>query len=905
MSVRGSAETVSLVDLLSLIHGSGHAGTLNLRTGERKTKLHFFKGKIYLPTGGSSGAYRIGALLVRAGKLTGRELLRALEQQKREGHRERLGDLLVREGVVTREALDAVIRTQFEEEICDLLFELDAEYEFRKGVLPAGFTDAQGNILALGFDIRSILMEASRRQDEWRKIRAVLPSGRAILAVARVSSDSWQVEGAGGQAVTRKFKRAKLGEESAEVLARWRDVHALFEQDPFDGARTVDEVVAASGVTAFTAMGVIADLVREGIVRPLSRQEVEAEVLAHLKAGRTKLAYKLFEWANESDRLRETASRLDSVLLKPEYLEGASFASRTSSVRALQILSRLLRRGAPFRFLCREAESQVEVFYTPRALRLHLEGPRRTHSTTRYLRKRRALSSVSLDRARETARLERRNLDRVLLEDGFVERTEWVKAVKDKAVSGMFSIFGWTEPYLEVEGGVIPPPPPEEVTGLVCEIPLSDELRESLRRDLLRWKVLLKEVPTPDVVLITTGRAPASGPRRATDLFNGRRTVGDLIQLARVAPLELVRFIYDAITAGRVRPLSDREHYERVEASLAKQRLDEAIVYSKSAIAWKITPQLYAERLKDLRRRLQDQPNTESRPVLQGDVATFSLAEVLQLLHQGRRTGTLRVHSGDREQAVYLDGGDLYVLKVEQSEADQEVWDLLLGDESRSSIDLGDLLKRRGLFDQSDLSQTELASLKDELFDAFLWEGATYEFTQNLLPSELREESDRATKVKLNTPMLLMEAMGRLAEWDELRTVLKSSRAIFRWSSQEAQLEAVRQGLCATAYLYDGKHSLADVARISGQNRFKLYREARERVERGELVFQSLKPRGAKGRRSPSPLASGRLPRVHRPPGRIPAARPAHGGPKRPARADVFLSDELDLPPELGDSMEV
>src|SRR5690606_31730395 len=123
--------------------------------------------------------------------------------------------------------------------------------------------------------------------------------------------------------------------------------------------------------------------------------------------------------------------------------------------------------------------------------------------------------------------------------------------------------------------------------------------------------------------------------------------VGDLIQLARVAPLELVRFIYDAITAGRIRALDDREHYERVEASLAKQRLDEAIVYSKSAIAWKITPQLYAERLKDLRRRLQDQPNTESRPVLQGDVATFSLAEVLQLLHQGRRTGTLRVRSGD------------------------------------------------------------------------------------------------------------------------------------------------------------------------------------------------------------------------------------------------------------------
>ena len=894
MSLRGNQATIELVDLLNQIHSSGHAGTLRLETPDRTTKLHFFRGQIYLPTGGSSGAYKIGALLVRAGKLSGRDLLRALAIQKEEGHRERLGDLLVRLGRVTRSDLDAVIRSQFEDQICDLLFEADAEYEYRRDVLPAGFTDSRGNIQALGFDIRSILMEASRRQDEWRLIRKSIRSGRAVYCVAAVASGQWHVDGAGK--VESKEKRAQpreKGELDAEILRRWRDAHAVVNQNPFDGLRTVDEVVAVSGLPAFSAMGLIADLKNEGLIRTLSTQELEHTVLRELHEGRQREAYKVYEWSNETDALTETASRLDKVLLRKEHLEGQAFGGRTTSVRALQILSRLLRRGAPFHYVCREAESKVEVFYAPSVLRLHLSGPRRTHSTSRYLKRRKAISSPQLDQARETAKLEQRNLDEVLLKDGYVKREDWIKAVKDKAVSGLFSIFGWSDPIVEVTGGVVPPPTVEDVQGLVCEIPLSPALKESLRRDLLRWKVLLKEIPTPNVICITTTPSPGSSPRRAHDLFDGRRTVGDLIQLARVAPLELVRFVYDSIKAGKVRPLTDREHYERIERRLEDGRNEEAVVYLKSAIAWGYAPKLYRQRLREIRKLLSDQPDSESRPVLQGEVATLSLAEVLQLLHQGHRSGTLKIRDGEREKVLYLDRGDVHVLRVEQSESDQEVWDLLLGDETRSSINLTELLQKRGLLDESQVGSEELQAIKEDIFDAFLWDGASYEFTQNLLPSELRNESDRATTVKLNTPVLLMQAMSRLAEWDDLRGVLKSARAVFGYASPKAQLAAVREGLGAVAYLYDGKHSLADIVRISGENRFKVYREASELVQRELLVFKGLKKRKPR-RRVQQPLASGRLPRLQRP-GKLVASDQFD---------EQLINSDMDLNSALGDSME-
>ena len=51
-------------------------------------------------------------------------------------------------------------------------------------VLPAGFMDTKGNVRALHFDTRSILMEASRRQDEWRRIRTRIPTTKAIYRLS-------------------------------------------------------------------------------------------------------------------------------------------------------------------------------------------------------------------------------------------------------------------------------------------------------------------------------------------------------------------------------------------------------------------------------------------------------------------------------------------------------------------------------------------------------------------------------------------------------------------------------------------------------------------------------------------------------------------------------------------------
>jgi hypothetical protein len=868
MTLRGSVETIGLVDLLQLIQGNGHSGTLKVVAGESTSRLYFFKGQLYLPTGGAGGALKIGALLVRARKITGKDLLRALQLQAAGGGAEKLGEVLVREGLIEKEEHDAVVRRLYEEEIYDLLFREGAYFEWKRDVLPAGFMDTKGNVRALHFDTRSILMEASRRQDEWRRVRARVPTTKAIYRLTYPDEPALEESEGVIEADSAAASRLPPDEKVvAKVLDALGKEGAVLEECPFDGARNLEDVITLTNLTPFEALRVVTQLRDENLVRPISAPEIEPRALVALKERRFTDAFKLYAWANEIERLRRIAGSLDKELLQPENLHGAgrpAFAGRTGGARALQILSRLLRRGSPFQLSAREEESAIDVYATGRLLRLHLMGPRRTHSAVRYLKARGFITEDDLKRARETAKVKGRELDRVLLEERMVTREQWLLAVKDKVVSALFSIFEWSDPFLEVSGDPQLPPSDDEQRGLVVEIPLDDVLREDLRKDLLRWKAILEAVPSPDVIFVCP-KPRADGPKHLQDLLDGRRNVADLLALAKVAPLELVRFLLEALLGRRIRRLSDKEHRDRLDQAVAAGRLDDAIAFAKSAIAFGYSPDGYRRKTLELRERRKGMPSAEGRPTVQGELGHVSLAEVLQLLHGGKRSGTLRISAGLREGApmektLYLDQGEIYILNVEGPAPDSELQELL-GESAVDRLGMNALIqaKRGSSVNEDQIAKTEIDRIKNDIFEAFLWEGARFEFLQNFLPPELRAPAPNATKLALKTEGLLFDAMQRLAEWDELRQVLKSAHAVFHFASDDAKARAVAHTDGALAHLFDGELSLADVVRRSGEDRYRVYRFAGTFVRQGILLHSHNKSVSSAESPTRRIMASGRF----------------------------------------------
>src|SRR5262249_33590421 len=153
-------------------------------------------------------------------------------------------------------------------------------FEWKKDVLPAGFMDTRGNVRALHFDTRSILMEASRRQDEWRRIRLRIPTTRAIYRLCHPDEPKLQESEGGLEALGTAAEGLKADEAVAQkVLDLLKKGGAVLDECPFDGARNLEDVIAMTNLTPFEALGLVTRLRDDNLVRPIAAPEIEPRAL--------------------------------------------------------------------------------------------------------------------------------------------------------------------------------------------------------------------------------------------------------------------------------------------------------------------------------------------------------------------------------------------------------------------------------------------------------------------------------------------------------------------------------------------------------------------------------------------------------------------------------------------------
>lgn len=174
---RGDFSIMSLSDLFQHLVNGRKQGTLTVTDGESRKVIHFGADSFRVLSEGSHRRVRLGDTLLRRKRLTTAQLQRALETQAE--RRCRLGEALVHlEFLTEREILD-VVREQIEEEIYDLFTWQHAWFEFVEGAPPPILEGNDDAVAILNFDVMSVLMEAARRLDEWKMIRAQIPDDDA------------------------------------------------------------------------------------------------------------------------------------------------------------------------------------------------------------------------------------------------------------------------------------------------------------------------------------------------------------------------------------------------------------------------------------------------------------------------------------------------------------------------------------------------------------------------------------------------------------------------------------------------------------------------------------------------------------------------------------------------------
>jgi tetratricopeptide (TPR) repeat protein len=234
MAIKGSLKEASLPDVVQLLFLGRRTGCLSVANERNFASVWFDDGWIVF-AGMVSRPDRLGERLVAAGKLTPAQLDEAIAAQQAVPGR-RLGELLVQLGMLLRTDLEAELQRQIEETVYTLFTWTSGTFSFEAGVRPE---DVEAT---LRLNPEGLLLEGARRIDEWSVIAKKITSFDAVYAL----DDYARPEGvAEPQLVEIERRIAPL----------------------VDGARSVRDLVDATGLTDFEVCRVLFGLLSAGRLR--------------------------------------------------------------------------------------------------------------------------------------------------------------------------------------------------------------------------------------------------------------------------------------------------------------------------------------------------------------------------------------------------------------------------------------------------------------------------------------------------------------------------------------------------------------------------------------------------------------------------------------------------------------
>ncbi|MGQ0614603.1 MAG: outer membrane protein assembly factor BamB family protein [Planctomycetaceae bacterium] len=264
MSLKGNLSSVNLTEIFQMLSLSGREGTLFIYEGARKRAICFTKEGVSIRSRERNEASLIGKILVRLGKIAEEDLARAIAA--RDSGSRVLGDVLVEEGVCSREDVELAFRIQSEEDIQDLfLNKSDAQFEYVDGYFPEN-----DGMPFIHLNVNSLLIEIARRSDEWEYIRRRVRSPREIYHFTGVEA---AVE--------------------ADVLAQCSS-HRI---DPLiDGTNAVGDLIELSYVNRFEVCKLLAGYLDAGIIELVPPDTVRQNARQCLRSGDAAGAIRHYEY---------------------------------------------------------------------------------------------------------------------------------------------------------------------------------------------------------------------------------------------------------------------------------------------------------------------------------------------------------------------------------------------------------------------------------------------------------------------------------------------------------------------------------------------------------------------------------------------------------------------------------
>jgi len=230
---------------------------------------------------------------------------------------------------------------------------------------------------------------------------------------------------------------------------------------------------------------------------------------------------------------------------------------------------------------------------------------------------------------------------------------------------------------------------------------------------------------------------------------------------------------------------------------------------------------------------------------IQGNLETFYLSSLLQMLSGERKTGRLKIRSRDNEVQIILHEGDIVFATEKQKNnrigllllnnglIDEQALDTCLAESRKRQQGIGKTLVQEGHLTLKQLNGFLLEQAKNSLYNVFLWESGEFSYDDQQI--NLKGMAGQ----KMGTMNILLEASRRIDELGVLQKQIPDPQAVVKrvqnaGSPVDSGLQPMEQRILA---LVDGRATVRQILDSTGCDDFTGYKALNSLLSAGHITI--------------------------------------------------------------------
>lgn len=771
MALRGNTQSFKLEELFQSLYTSLSSGILSIAQGKSSRKIYFQNGDLLLIPSQLDIPW-LGQILVRQELMSLKDLEISLQEQK--VLKIPLIDIIVDKDLLSFTQISQAIQNKLMEELFEIFVWKEAFFEFQDS------DQEKLNTLPphISYNTNNLIMEASRRSDEWGRIYQLLPSFKLLFEVKGSISPS-----------SKELERLLI-----EHYQKHQPLQTFLEETFFSKFE--------SCLTTYY-------LLKENRLQILPPEDLKNSFNKALLEKRYSQAIYCLEAADDSSSDLLSLSRMQTALFSDRDFIPDPHAYRISLKREKWSLTHLfltlfLKKHTGL-LTIQDPLNTTYIYFDEEKIHIRSQGEDVGETFGDFLFSRGVLTRQQLDLLQTQEKIKHIPLVEGALQLELLTQSAIIQLWKEKILEEIATIVLWNKPYCEFAKNYSPPflqnPLP---TDTLLPLKSSPDLYKELINELIQWGDLLEKIHSSKTLFQKLNKSlPVPLDEETQEIFkgiDGTRSLQDFFSASTQSPLKICRHLFQLLNRGLIQPLTLEELKQGAEKALIENNPSLCLKYCEYAFEEGLESEFFQKIWEKMQLKNIHFLESSETYKLEGDLKSVNLAELFQSFHNGKQSGFFQLRSGSRELFLHFVRGNIYYQEISAFPIPPE-----------------------------QLKARETNALH-QLLAIFFWKDATFSFTKNYYLKNFYEPSPNTCTFKFETPVILMKSLKMFEEWDEITKQIPSMYSIF-----------IRPHLLPTndSFLafFTGSLNLNDILEKTGYDNFSICSQVHRYCQIGELFL--------------------------------------------------------------------